>query len=69
MTTINGYNLVTKQAEYNGLYFFAHNIYTRRGVAGPNYGDIKILLCFRAENHQSKHGFTKLFFADIIYIT
>ena len=38
LATANDYNLVTKSAKYNGLYFYAHNIYTPRGQACPNVG-------------------------------
>ena len=38
LATANGYNLVTKSIKYNGVYFYAHNIYTPRGQACPNVG-------------------------------
>lgn len=68
LATANGYNLVTKSTKYNGLYFYAHNIYTPRGQACQNVGLQQKHPVYGA-NLLSKGGFTKRFFADIIYIT
>lgn len=68
LATANGYNLVTKSTKYNGLYFYAHNIYTPRDRLAKMWACSKKRPVYGA-NLLSKGGFTKRFFADIIYIT